>query len=170
MRPRWTRRIQMDATFVSDAAATAATISLSTCHPTQFVDLTDRLARIGRRRRLPLRHPQRPDASHDDGDRRQRARAAAADRLRRRCSRPPRRPTAGYQHDDCRVRTVNLTAGRAPQRSCALPRPAAAVLGLPERGRTAGCCSDDGSACSSWSWTARASGRFRCSLFGEARR
>ena len=138
-----------------------------TTEPSDRVHRPDRPPRAARRRRgRPLRHPQCPDASYDDGHRRQRARAAAAGRLpgllEARCARRRRLPARRYDRAH-RERDRR----RAPQRSCPLPRPAAAILGLPQRGERPAACSAAGSACSWWSWTARASGRFRCSSSGR---
>ena len=44
-----------------------------------------------------------------------------------------RRADGRYRHDDTSARTVNVTAAERPQRACALPRAAAAALGLPQR-------------------------------------
>ena len=107
-------RTSMDTLTPASACRPLPAFRSRPSHPTEFIDLTDRLESARRRGRPSLRHPQRPDAAHDHRHRRQRARTAAACRLPVRCSKraapgrwalPARRPAA---------RTVNLTDDERP--------------------------------------------------------
>ena len=115
-------------TLTPASACRHSRLQITTRQPTEFVDLTDRLQRLVADAGHTRRHPQRPDPAHDDGGRRQRARAAAAGRLPAVLEAaapddgalPARRPGAADGEPDRRG---------TPQRPRALPRaaPAASV-------------------------------------------
>jgi thiamine phosphate synthase YjbQ (UPF0047 family) len=134
----------------------ATRIHLTTTHPTEFVDLTDRLDTLiaGAGLCFGILNVQALHTTtaivvneHEPlllADFQSLLEAAA--------------PGDGrYQHDDTRARTVNLTEAERPNghAHCCPRRRASTSWG-------AACCSGAGSVCSSWSWTARASATSRC--------